>query len=176
MNTVDPSYPIGKFSRPDHITDEQLADWLGSIEQLPGKLEKLVANLSSEQLEARYKPGSWTVRQVIHHIPDSHFNGYSRVKMAATEDNPTIKPYDQDGWSMLADVSETDVKISIDLLKALHHRLVHFLRSLDNEQLERTYHHPEDKNVVSIKEFMGLYAWHGEHHLAHIKLALGMPA
>ncbi len=167
-------YPIGKFQRPEKISEDTLRLWIKSLEDLPGRLRALVADVSDEELELQYRPGSWTVREILHHIPDSHMNGYMRVKLALTEDNPTIKPYDENGWTRLADVQSVDVKVSLDLLKNVHVRWVALAKSLNTAELRRTFYHPENKVSVTVAEQIGLYAWHGEHHLGHVREALGL--
>ncbi len=166
-------YPIGQFKSPDPIQDDLFRSWVDSLASLPARLEKITMGLSETDLEAQYRNGSWTVRQIIHHLPDSHMNGYTRMKLALTEDNPTIKPYDENGWSNLVDVQSVDVKVSIDLLKNVHTRWVALIRGLNSAEMKRTFYHPANEVKVSVAEQAGLYAWHGEHHLAHIKAALG---
>lgn len=165
-------YPIGKFQRPEQISEDTLRLWIKSLEELPGRLKALVSDVSDEMLDRQYRPGSWTVREIIHHIPDSHMNGYIRVKLALTEDNPAIKPYDENGWTRLADVQSVDINVSLDLLKNVHTRWVALAKSLNTAELRRTFYHPENKVSVSVAEQIGLYAWHGEHHLAHVREAL----
>ncbi len=166
-------YPIGKFIRPDHITDEKLKIWIKSLEELPSRLARLISDATPEMLERQYRPDSWTVRQIIHHLPDSHMNGYIRLKLALTEDNPTIKPYDENGWTQLADVQSVEVDVSLELLKYVHIRWVALAKSLNTAELRRTFYHPENKVTVTVADQIGLYAWHGEHHLRHVREALG---
>lgn len=165
-------YPIGKFERPEEIRKELLKKWLKSLEQFPGDLENLLAHISDDDLESQYRPGSWTVRQIVHHLADSHINAYIRVKLALTEDRPVIKTYREMAWSELPDVEFTDIQVSLGLLRAVHQRWVTLLRSLNTAELKRGYYHPENEMEVSVAESIGLYAWHGEHHLAHIREAL----
>lgn len=166
-------FPIGKFQWPEQIGEDTLRIWIKLLADFPGRLRALIVDVSEEQLEQQYRPGSWTVREILHHIPDSHMNGYMRVKLALTEDNPTIKPYDENAWTQLADVQSVDVKVSLDLLNNVHIRWVALAKSLNTAELRRTFYHPENKVSVSVAEQIGLYAWHGEHHLAHIREALG---
>ncbi len=165
-------YPIGKFERPETIHNELFQKWLASFSSLPERLEKVLENITADRLLLQYRPDSWTVQQIVHHIADSHVNGYIRLKWALTEDNPTIKAYHEKAWSGLADVREVDVKVSVELLKNLHHRWVTLVQSLNTAELKRTFYHPDNKVHVSVAEQTGLYAWHGEHHLAHIETAL----
>lgn len=160
-------YPIGKYSPALPLTDEQVEQHILSIAGLPARLQEAVEKLTPEQLDTPYREGGWTVRQVIHHLPDSHMNGYIRQKLALTEDLPKIRVYHEDIWAMLPDSLQGAPEISIALLAALHQRWVLLLKSLPPEQLERKLIHPES-GEQRIREHIGLYAWHGEHHLAHI--------
>lgn len=126
-----------------------------------------VAGLNDEQLDTPYRPGGWTVRQVVHHVPESHLNSYVRFKLAITEDEPTIKPYFEDRWAELDDARQAPIALSLDLLEALHGRWIWFLRSLKQADFQRTFRHPE-LGIVSVDKNIALYAWHGEHHVAHI--------
>ena len=161
-------YPIGKYEIPDPITDKHLEEWISILENLPQRLSTLVEPLSEAQLETPYRPGGWTVRQVIHHVSDSHHHSYIRFKWALTEDNPTIKPYLQSGWAELFDSRTAPIQMSLDHLKVVHHKLVYLLRGLSREQLQRKFTHPEDNSETSLLENIGRYVWHGNHHFAHI--------
>ena len=141
--TDDLRFPLGRFQKPDVISDQQIATWIGDLDALPGDLRRVVQPLSIEQLDTPYRPGGWTVRQVVHHLPDSHFNSFLRFKWALTEDHPTIKDYREDRFADLADYRDTPVGTSLDLLAALHARWTTLLRSLDAAQLEREFVHPE---------------------------------
>lgn len=163
-------YPIGEFEAPEQISIEEVKTWINEIRVLPLRLIELVQNLSADQLENTYREGSWTVRQIVHHIADSHMNAYIRFKLALTEENPTIKPYAEDKWAELSD-STLPITHSIKIIEALHDRWVYLLANLTQEQLKRTFTHPES-GIVSIDKNIGIYAWHGNHHLAHIKNAL----
>lgn len=163
---MDPRYPIGKFQFAGEITESVVAGWINEIEALPGLLRKAVEELDDKQLDTPYRPGGWTIRQVVHHLADSHMNAYVRFKLALTEENPTIKPYEEGKWAELAD-SKLPVEISLSLLESLHHRLVHLLRSLSPADYKKTFIHP-DSGVVSAGTNIGIYAWHGRHHLGHI--------
>ncbi len=161
-------YPIGRFAAPAEVTAAHSDRWIADIERLPGDLRRVVEPLTSEQLETRYRPGGWAIRQVVHHLPESHLNSYIRFKWALTEERPLIKAYDEERWAELADVAEVPVGVSLDLLDALHRRWVGLLRSLSPRQLARAFVHPES-GVVRLDVNVGIYAWHGRHHLAHIE-------
>jgi hypothetical protein len=169
MTELDPlRYPIGKFTAPAEVSFEQVQAWIGEIEQLPSRLRDAVAGLSDEQLDTPYRPGGWTLRQVVHHIPDSHANAYVRFKWAYTEENPIIKPYFEDRWAECEEAKHAPVDVSLAMLEQLHKRWVLFMRSLEKEDFERTYVHPEHGRQFILKNIAGMYAWHGEHHLQHI--------
>jgi hypothetical protein len=152
---------------------EMCSNYLQQIAALPALLKEEARVCTTADMEKTYRPGGWTVKQVFHHLPDSHMNGYIRMKLALTEENPTIRPYEEKEWSALADVNLMPVDMSISLLEALHAKWVALMETLSEEQLRRTYYHPHNENTVSLYTHMGLYAWHGAHHLAHIRLALG---
>ena len=160
-------YPVGKFEIKAGTTHEQRQALIESIAQTPARLRAAIANLSTKQLDEPYRPGGWTVRQVVHHLPDSHLNAYTRFKLALTEDEPTIKPYDENRWAMLEDGCNADPEISLALLDALHKRWVIFLRSVRSEDFVRTLKHPEI-GTLSIDGLLQDYEWHGRHHVAHI--------
>ena len=165
----DPSYPIGKFTPvAGEITAEQRAAWITEIAELPPKFRGVVQRLTDAQLDTPYRPGGWTVRQVVHHVPDSHLNAYIRFKLALTEDNPTIKPYEEARWAELADTKGTLIGVSLVMLEALHRRWVNLLRSMSEEQWSRTYFHPEQQKSLRLDGVLAMYAWHGKHHMAHI--------
>jgi hypothetical protein len=163
----DPRYPIGKFNFPAAVTESERAEFISEIEKLPAQLRAAVAGLSEAQLDTPYREGGWTVRQVTHHVPDSHMNAYVRYKLALTEDEPTIKPYAEDRWAELADTKSTPVEVSLAMLENLHERWVQLLRSLGSEDWKRRFRHP-DLGVVSLEKNLALYAWHGKHHVAHV--------
>ncbi len=165
---MDLRYPIGPFEAPHEVTAERVAAWIAEIERLPGDLRDRVADLTDDQLDTPYRPGGWTVRQVIHHLADSHLNSYIRFKWALTEDRPTIKAYWEDRWAELADYRETPIAVSLDLLASLHLRWCALLRSLTQDDLRREFVHP-DSGPVSLGTSVANYAWHGRHHLAHIE-------
>jgi len=163
----DPRYPIGKFHFEGAPSQDQRAKFVADIEQTPAAIRAAVKNLSPEQLDTPYRDGGWTVRQVVHHVPDSHMNAYVRYKLALTEDEPTIKPYAEDRWAELADTQSTPIEVSLALLESLHVRWVRLLRSLRDEDWKRNFRHPE-LGVVSLEKNLALYSWHGRHHCAHI--------
>jgi hypothetical protein len=162
-------FPIGKYERPAQLplTGEARAALIGDIERAPAALRAAVAGLSDRQLDTPYRPGGWTIRQVVHHVPDSHMNGYTRMRLAATEDNPSIKPYLEARWAELPDVRAVPIDVSLALLDALHVRWSAFLRGLSPVDFQRSYLHPE-LGVVPLDVAIGIYAWHGKHHTAHI--------
>lgn len=163
----DLSYPIGKFQPERNISAERRAQWIQVLAETPRDLREAIAGLTDPQLDTPYRPGGWTVRQVVHHLPDSHMNSYTRMKLCVTEDMPTIKPYDQDGWAALGDSLRAPVDISLDLLDALHRRWTAFLRTLDNGHFKRKFLHPE-LGEMRLDVTLGLYAWHSRHHIAHV--------
>jgi hypothetical protein len=166
-------YPIGKYERPAQLPldESERRALIRDIEHAPAGLRAAVHGLSDRQLDTPYRPGGWTIRQVVHHVPDSHMNGYTRMRLAATEENPTIKPYQEARWAELADVPVVPIDISLALLDALHTRWTAFLRGLSPSDFARTFLHPEI-GVVPLDMAIGLYAWHGKHHTAHITNAL----
>jgi hypothetical protein len=162
-------YPIGHFIVPEAITETHRLDWIAKLEALPVMLEDLVKDLTPEQLETPYRPGGWTVRQVVHHLADSHNNSYIRFKWALTEDSPLIKAYDEKSWAGLFDSRNAPVHLSLNHLKAVHAKLVYLLRGLSAEELARSYVHPDGNAIVTVEENIGRYAWHGSHHYTHIR-------
>lgn len=166
VNLENLKYPIGRFHYSPGADEFVIA--IASISTLPDKLRSAVNGLTASQLDTPYRDGGWTLRQVIHHLPDSHMNAYVRLKLAVTEINPEIKPYDEVLWAECEEAKHGDIELSLNLLESLHKRLVAFLKSLDTDQLQRTYYHPINKKQSKIIEVVSMYAWHGEHHLAHI--------
>jgi uncharacterized damage-inducible protein DinB len=164
----DLRYPIGRFSVDGDITAAQREQWIDEIAHAPGSLRVAVDDLSPAQLDTPYRPGGWTVRQVVHHVPDSHLNSYVRFKLALTEDAPTIKPYDEARWAELSDSRDVPIAVSLTMLEALHERWVGLLRSLTPSDFRRTVRHPEHPRPMTLEHMLGLYAWHGRHHVAHI--------
>ena len=165
-------YPIGKFEYGNKYSLEETRKNIKALERFPKELKKALKKLRSADLNAQYRRGGWTVRQVVHHLADSHLNAYIRMKMAATEIIPVIKPYEEDKWAEIEDGREGPIKASLKLLSALHHRWIAFLGSLSTEDLERSYFHPVMQRTISLPEAIALYVWHSRHHLAHIMLAV----
>ncbi|WP_421811939.1 YfiT family bacillithiol transferase [Flagellimonas sp.] len=162
-------YPIGKFEIPRVITENDLEGWITVLEQLPQRLSDLVTPLSDEQLEIPYRQGGWTVRQVVHHISDSHHNSYIRFKWALTENTPIIKAYDEKAWAELFDTRTAPILMSLYHLSAIHAKLVYLLKGLSEEDLNRSFIHPVGNQKTSLKENIARYAWHSNHHYAHIE-------
>jgi hypothetical protein len=165
--TDDLRFPVGRFDVRAPVAAEQIPGWIGQVADTPARLRAAVEGLSAEQLDTPYRPGGWTVRQLVHHLPDSHMNAYGRLKLALTEDEPTIKPYDESAWAELEDSRGTPPEVSLTLLEALHDRWVRLLRALGPEDFARTLRHPE-MGVMRVDALTGLYAWHGRHHVAHV--------
>ena len=163
----DPRYPVGKFKYDGPPSAEQRRAFLGDLVDAPANLRTAVKGLSEAQLDTPYRPGGWTVRQVVHHVPDSHMNSYVRFKLALTEDEPTIKPYAEDKWAELADTKATPIEVSLTLLDSLHDRWVRLLRSLTPDDWKKTFLHPA-LGPMTLEKTLALYAWHGRHHVAHI--------
>lgn len=168
MNLEQLKYPIGKYLRPNIITKEMISSWIEDISTLPTKLEGAVKNLSQEQLETPYRPDGWTLKQVVHHLADSHLNAFIRIKLALTEDQPTIKPYFEERWAELEDGKNMPIEASLKMISGIHARWTVLLKSLSDSDFERTFIHPEHGRIWRIDGVVGLYAWHGNHHLAHI--------
>jgi len=164
----DLRYPIGKFQWPDTVSAEDRARHIDTIASAPARLSDAVSGLTDEQLDTPYRVGGWTVRQVIHHVPDSHMNSYVRFKLALTENNPAVKGYDEAAWAMLSDSVDTPVDISLLLLDRLHKRWVALLRGMSDSDWKRTFHHSEH-GALSLEKNLALYAWHGDHHIGHIE-------
>ncbi|MGB3152762.1 MAG: putative metal-dependent hydrolase [Maribacter sp.] len=161
-------YPTGHFNCPKEITKEQISEWVETLETLPKRLHSLVKNLSDEQLETRYRPDGWTLRQVIHHVADSHHHSYTRFKWALTEKQPLIKAYEEKEWSNLFDARTAPIQLSLDYIKVLHAKLVYLLKGLSPEEMKIFYIHPDGNTKVTVAENIGKYAWHSNHHYAHI--------
>jgi len=163
----DLRYPIGKFRADSEVTDAKRRQWIEEIAATPAALRAAVAGLSDTRLDTPYRPGGWTVRQVAHHLPDSHLNAYVRFKLALTEAEPTVKTYDEAAWAELADGRTAPVELSLALLDSLHRRWVLVLRSLSPGDFARTFRHPE-WGTVTLDWYLQQYAWHGRHHVAHV--------
>jgi len=163
----DLRYPIGKFSYQGPPGEVHRRIFVDDVAQTPARFREAINGLSESQLDTPYRPEGWTVRQVIHHLPDSHMNAYVRFKLGLTEDDPTIKPYMEDRWAELADTKTTPVEVSLRLLESLHDRWVRLLKSLTAEEWKRTFRHPE-MGSMTLDKTLALYAWHGKHHTAHV--------
>jgi len=164
---MDPRYPIGKYTPPQEATPALRQQAIDSIAATPAKLKAALSGLNDAQLDTPYRDGGWTVRQVVHHVPDSHLNAYVRFRLALTENQPTIKPYEEARWAELADAKSAPVAVSLALLEPLHDRWVRLLRSLTAADFARTFVHPEH-GVRTLDWMLFLYAWHGRHHTAHV--------
>jgi hypothetical protein len=161
-------YPIGKFNCPAKITSEQINSWINDIEEFTNSLNKTYENLDKNLLNKSYRQGGWTINQIIHHLFDSHVNAYIRTKLILTEDKPTIKPYDENAWSDLQDINSVPAEVSINLIDGLHKRWMALVRTLKPSDFKKEMYHPEHKRNIPLDELLGMYAWHGKHHLAHI--------
>ena len=168
MDLENFQYPIGRMRFEEHYSMTEITRNILTISSLPAKLANLVNDLAENQLETPYRPEGWTVRQTVHHVADSHANAYIRFHLAMTEDNPTIKPYKENLWAQLADGKTTPVDWSLQMLKYLHLRWVVLLNSMTEADFARTYHHPESERNFTLAQIVALYAWHSEHHYAHI--------
>lgn len=162
-------YPIGKFECPESIDNESIQEWINSIAVLPTEVENTIAGWNDTMLNTPYRPQGWTVRQLVHHLADSHHNSYIRFKWALTEENPVIKAYDEKAWAELFDAQIAPVSLAIEHLQAVHGRWVYLLNGMSKEMLQRTFIHPETGEVQRLDENIGRYAWHGRHHLAQIQ-------
>ncbi|MDX6747346.1 putative metal-dependent hydrolase [Polaribacter sp. PL03] len=169
MDIEQLKYPIGKVVLPTKITKKDIEEWVSVLERFPQELEFLTKELSENQLDTPYRKDGWTIRQVIHHCYDSHHNSYTRFKWALTEDKPIIKAYYEERWAELEDSNTAPIFLSIDALKALHSKWVYLLRTLSIQDLDKQFRHPSNNEVISLKENIGIYAWHSKHHFAHIE-------
>lgn len=165
-------FPIGTFHKPDDITAEQVNTWINRIEVFPQMLTEKISDLNPDQLQWKYRPDGWNVKQVIHHCADSHMNSLIRFKLALTEDQPTIRPYFEDRWAELADGTDDNIEHSVAILKGVHGKLAKLLRQIPDDRMTNSYIHPEHGKSFQINETIGIYAWHGQHHLAHIDQAI----
>lgn len=165
--TEELKFPIGKF-QPKPYTQEQKEKWLADLQFLPNELELAIQNLDEHQLNTPYREGGWRVKQLVHHIADSHINAYVRFKLGLTEDNPQIKPYEEGEWAKLDDIDVVPVNVSTTLLFALHQRWVATIKNLSDEQWQRTVYHPGSNKVITLWHLLGMYSWHGRHHVRHI--------
>jgi hypothetical protein len=171
MDIEQLKYPIGRFTFVDAPSSNEVSGWISDIDALPGKLRFLCNELSEEDLKKQYRPDGWNIKQVVHHIADSHVNSFVRFKWTLTEDNPIIKAYDENAWSDLADY-QSSIDLSLTLIESLHRRWVYLLKSLTDEQFKRTFIHPSTNKTISLSQLTGLYSWHSRHHTKHIEIAL----
>lgn len=171
MGNYNLKYPIGEFVKPNIISNEILDEWINTIENFPKVLSSEIENLSAKELGYKYRLNGWNIKQIVHHCADSHMNSFIRFKLALTEDNPTIRPYFEDRWTELDDCKNTPIEHSLKILDGLHTRWTLLLKSLSRVQLDRTFIHPEGNKEISLKENIGIYAWHCNHHLEHIRKA-----
>jgi hypothetical protein len=169
MDNEKLKYPIGKFDKPTIITKDILNKWISDISTFHNRLSNEVSSLTDEQLDTQYRPNGWTIRQVVHHCADSHMNSLTRLKLTLTEDKPTIKPYFEDHWADLPDTKSMPIQPSLQMIEGIHERWVVLLNNLTDDQLEREFVHPEHGKTFRVDENIGIYAWHCNHHLAHIK-------
>jgi hypothetical protein len=165
-------FPIGVFAPPESITTKTIEQWIASIDAFPSAVEALTKNLNRTQRNWKYRPAGWSIKQVVHHCADSHMNSLIRFKLALTEDSPNIRPYWEDRWAELPDSLDDNLAPSLLLLKGLHQKWVFLLQQLSPQELEREFVHPEHGKRFSLKENIGVYAWHCDHHLAHIEQAI----
>ncbi len=167
--TDDLRYPVGRFVAPASVRASDRAGFIATLEELPARMRAAVAGLDEAQLDTPYRPEGWTVRQVVHHVPDSHMNAYMRFRLALTEENPVIRPYYEARWAELPDARSGPVAMSLNLLEAVHVRWVMLLRAMGDDDFVRTYRHPEQPGrSIPLSEVLAMYAWHSRHHLAHI--------
>jgi hypothetical protein len=168
MSERTPQYPVGKFHAPESLSPEDRARCIETIASTPAKMREAVGKLTAKQLDTPYREGGWTARQVVHHVPESHMNAYIRFKLALTETNPVIKPYDEAAWTRLNDVAVAPIEASLALLESLHERWVVLMRGLSAGDWRKRYIHPEYGQARTLEYTLALYAWHGEHHIAHV--------
>jgi len=168
-------YPIGKFQIPSVYDEAFITQAIQTLAELPSQLRAVLSGVSADKLIGKYRPDGWSVRQVVHHLADSHMNCLVRFKLGLTEDHPTIKPYNENLWAHLVDANNNEIESSLLILEGVHARLVTLLKNFKNEDWERLIHHPESKRDMSLKFLLALYSWHSKHHLGHIKNALSNP-
>lgn len=165
-------FPIGEISLKDKYSPEEISSFISGVETFPSLLRKELENISEEKLDTPYRPDGWTVRQVVHHIADSHMNSIIRMKLTLTEDNPSIKPYYEDRWAMLPDY-KLPVNDTLDLIESIHKKMTVVMKNVKEEELDRTYFHAEHQKTFKLAHLFHIYSWHGKHHLGHIKLVTG---
>lgn len=172
MNLENLRFPVGRYKKPSTITEALISDWIQEIEDFPKQVISLLKEMGKTELNLRYRPEGWTIKQVIHHCADSHMNSLMRFKLALTEEAPTIRPYYEDRWAELPDSLEDEVEDSLQILSGLHRKWGKLLRTLTAEDLQKTFVHPEHGTSIALDENIAVYAWHCRHHLAHIQSAL----
>lgn len=168
MNIEQLKFPIGKFEKPDLITKQMLNNWISDISSFPERIKNEVCGLTDVQLDTKYRPNGWTIRQVVHHCADSHMNSFIRFKLALTENSPTIKPYFEERWAELPDSKNLSIESSVKIIEGLHERWSFMLKNLSENDFQKTFIHPEHGKSFRLDENIGIYAWHCNHHLAHI--------
>jgi uncharacterized damage-inducible protein DinB len=169
LSNIDPRFPTGKLTFDPDVTGDKRRRWIESIRTTPAKLRAAVSGITERQLDTPYREGGWTIRQVVHHIPESHSNAFIRFKLALTEDAPTIKPYDEDAWAKLPDVSRAPIESSLALVEALHVRWVTLLDVMQDADFRRPLMHPE-RGQITLDTLLQIYAWHGPHHIGHVEI------
>jgi uncharacterized damage-inducible protein DinB len=165
-------YPVGKFTPPSVFSREEAGRFIKAMEAFPAQLENTLAGIQPAQLNFGYRPGSWNIRQIVHHVADSHLNFHIRLRLSLTEDKPTVKPYDENSWARLVDYDSDDLSSSLDIIRGVHKRSVDLLKTLQEKDFGRTFYHPEHKKEFDLRWLLSLYAWHGTHHAGQIKAAL----
>ncbi|NOT38567.1 MAG: putative metal-dependent hydrolase [Saprospiraceae bacterium] len=170
---MDPRYPIGPWSAPDQISSQMVKNWIFDIKSLPQLLLTESKRITNSNIQNQYRDGSWTIRQVIHHVADSHINAYIRHKLCISTDQPTINPYPEEIWAEMKDVHSVPIEVSLQLIQSLHHRWSDFLESLSDTDYSRGFIHPQHNRLILMQESIGMYSWHGRHHLEHVRIALG---
>jgi hypothetical protein len=172
LNLEKLKFPIGKCPKIDDVSENDLATWITTIEEFPSKIKSMTSTLSIEKLNWIYRPNGWSIKQVVHHCADSHINSFIRFKLALTEDVPAIKPYEEQLWAELVDGKSDDILHSLQIIESIHYRWVLLLKSFGERELKRQFFHPANLKKSSLAETIGVYAWHCNHHLAHIEQAL----
>lgn len=172
MNVEKLKYPIGHFIKPDIISETDIQIWIEIIANFPTKIKSLTQQLSKDELNLKYRPDGWTIKQVVHHCADSHINSFIRFKLALTEDNPIIKPYEENLWATLADGNSNDLSNSIAIITGIHNKWAFLLTTFSDKEFSKTFFHPASNKTYVLNEALGLYAWHCNHHEAHIKQAI----
>ncbi len=172
MNLEALKFPIGKFQFDPDVTRQQVQDWIATIQSFSQEIENIIQPLTTEQLNWRYRPEGWSIKQVVHHLADSHMNAFIRIKLSLTEDAPVIRPYEESLWAELCDGLNNDISASLKIINGVHKKWAYVLNNLSDEQWNKMYFHPQHQRLFSVKEGLGIYDWHCKHHLAHIKQAL----